>query len=208
MALTAKREKGKKSTPIEPGTYQAVCYGLYDIGKQYSKKYEKFNRQVVIIWEIPELLIEFEKDGVKKTAPRAISMTYNNVLGDKATLRKHLESWRGRPFTDEELDGFDLVNILGKNCLLQIMNKKSEVDGNIYSNIANILPLMKGMQAKEPVAGIQHYSMEENMEMPEYTPAWIKEKIMASVEMKNAMKTQEPNVGESPATASEDDCPF
>ncbi|MHA1379626.1 MAG: hypothetical protein ACTSRG_14730 [Candidatus Helarchaeota archaeon] len=43
-------------------------------------------------------------------------------LHAKATMRKFLESWRGKKFTKEELEGFDLQKILGKPCQLQIIH--------------------------------------------------------------------------------------
>jgi len=37
-----------------------------------------------------------------------ISKRYTMSLGEQSTLRKDLESWRGKKFTPEELQGFDL----------------------------------------------------------------------------------------------------
>ena len=54
--------------------------------------------------------------------PRAISETYTNSLGEKANLRKMLENWRGRAFTQEEMDGFDLRNVLGKACMISVVH--------------------------------------------------------------------------------------
>lgn len=181
MGLGASAKTTKQSEPIPPDTYQAVCYAVYDIGTHFSPIYEKKSHKIIIIWELPELMIEFERDGEKKTAPRVISKEYTLSIGEKSNLRKDLQCWRGRPFTDEELERFELKNLLGANCLLQIINTKKE-NGNIYSNISAILPLMKGMTKKANTADLQFFSMEEGMSLPEYTPKWIKEKIMASEE--------------------------
>ena len=63
----------------------------------------------IFMWELPGEEIEIEGE----MKPRAISETYTNSLGEKANLRKMLENWRGRAFTQEEMDGFDLRNVLG-----------------------------------------------------------------------------------------------
>jgi hypothetical protein len=137
----------------------------------------------MIMWEIPELLIKFEKDGKEVEAPRVISKKYTLSLGEKANLRKDLQSWRGRAFTMEELEGFDLVNVLEKNCMLQIINTTK--DGKTYSNISSILPLYKGMSPIEPFMKPLYFSMSEGFDIPESLPQWIKDIIMKSEEFKN-----------------------
>ena len=88
------------------------------------------------------LNLQIEIEG--KDLPRAISREYTLSLHKKANLRADLESWRGKGFTDRELEGFDLENILGKNCMLNIIHKQTEKA--IYANIVSVMPLMKNMQ--------------------------------------------------------------
>lgn len=122
------KEKTTNYEPIEEGTYPAVCVGLYDIGYQYSEKYDKSQRKVIIAWEIMDDDIGDETEG--ETKHRTISATYTFSFDPKATLRKVLKRWRGREFTEEELDGFDLKNVLGVSCQVQILHSKKE--GNTY----------------------------------------------------------------------------
>jgi len=103
----------------DPGTYLARCTKIVDLGTQSGEYAGKptSRRQVVLTWELPtELLTSGEYAG----QPMTIAKFYTAVLGEKATLRKDLENWRTRKFTPEELEGFDLVNILGKPCLVTI----------------------------------------------------------------------------------------
>lgn len=130
----------KKSEPIPEGTYLAVCNMLVDLGLQYSETYKKSQDKVLIGWEIPEITIEFE--GVKK--PRNITNRYTKSLGSMSTLRKDLAAWRGRDFTAAELDGFDLHNIIGTSCLLNVIHSQGS-NGNTYANISSIIALPKGM---------------------------------------------------------------
>lgn len=176
------REQGESSFPVvEAGLHQAVCYALYDLGTHYSEKFDKSSRKVLIIWELPELRIDIEKDGVKQNLPRVVSKKYTLSLGEKANLRKDLSSWRGRVFTPQELEGFDLQSILGVNCMIQIIHNTK--DGKTYANISNILPLLKNMPSKKPENPVVCFSLEENPILPEHTPKWIKELIMSSKEL-------------------------
>lgn len=66
-------------------------------------------------------------------------------LHAKAGLRKFLESWRGRPFTAEELAGFDLKAVVGLTCLVGIVH---EAKGDkVYANLSSVMKLPKGMPA-------------------------------------------------------------
>ena len=201
MGLMATAEK--KRDPIADGVYQAVTTALLDLGTQYNEHFGKSSHQVIIMWEIPELLIKFEKDGKEVEAPRVISKKYTLSLGEKANLRKDLQSWRGRAFTVEELEGFDLTNVIGKNCMLQIINTTK--DGKTYSNISSILPLYKGMSPIEPFMKTLYFSMSEGFDIPEALPQWIKDIIMKSEEFKNnAPVSQEQDTG----VPVSDDVPF
>jgi hypothetical protein len=58
-------------------------------------------------------------------------------------LRAVLESWRGKKFTDAELDGFDLEKLLGANCQIHAAHDVG-ADGNTYANVTLVLPPVKG----------------------------------------------------------------
>ena len=104
MGLMAKDKGGGDFTPIPEDLHLAVCYGIWDLGTQFSEKWEKSIHKVVIVWEIPGCRGEFERDGHIKDLPRAISKRFTLSLHKKSDLRKDLESWRGKKFTDEELN--------------------------------------------------------------------------------------------------------
>jgi hypothetical protein len=181
MAFTAKEEKS--NLPLIPAdVHRAVAYALYDLGTHYDKKFDKSTHQCLIIWELPDERMAYTKDGKEVNLPRAISKKYTLSLGEKSNLRKDLQSWRGKVFSEQELQGFDLKSILGANCMLQVIHKKS--DEKTYANIATILPLYKGIPSAQPENPIQCFTMEESMEIPEFTPQWIKDVILESDEMK------------------------
>ena len=95
--MPIKAEAGQSNTPpVSVGSHQAVCYGVVAIGTQPSEKYTP-RKKVVILWELPHERGDF---GEKKNVPRVISKRYTlSLSSDKATLRKDLENWRGKPFS-------------------------------------------------------------------------------------------------------------
>ena len=212
MALTAKEESdgGKTFDPVAAGVYPAVCYLVADLGTHYDGKWDKHKHEIAIGWEIPELRLDMERDGKKVDFPQVISRIFTLSLNDKAHLRHILEAWRGKPFSDDELNGFDLKNILGVPCMIQVMHR--EHNGKTYANVANVIPSRETLTAENP---LQWFSIEEGLEIPENIPEWLVKKIKVSEEM-TAPKddggfTTDPNdnfdVG-APAEDSDDNLPF
>ncbi len=210
MGLTAKDKGGGSYPPIKEDTHHAICYGLFDLGTQYIETFNKSIHKILLMWEIPEERLDIEQDGVKKNLPRVISKKYTLSLHRKAELRKDLEAWRGKSFTDEELKGFNLQNLLGVNCMLQVLHKTK--DGKTFANIASIIPLIKGMQKKQGEIPQKYFSFEEHhTNIPEGTPDWITDMIKASNEWDVAAIGGQENGGfpedEAPAH-TDDDIPF
>ncbi len=189
MTLTAKRPKGEDFPPIEAGTYQGVCYSVIDLGTQHTtyEGTEKETAQILITWEIPAARIEIEGQDL----PRAISKRYTNSLGKKATLFQHLESWRGKAFTEDELGGFQVDDVLGANCLVTIINDTNR-EGKLKAKVASVAHLVKGMAKLKPENLIVSYNMQTDGidEIPPFVPNWVKDIIKESMEYKAIHKAQ------------------
>jgi len=208
MGLKVRKPEGSTDIePVEAGVHQAICIRYYDLGTHH---YEWQNKEisaqkVLIMWEMPDERIEI--DG--KDLPRALSKEYTRSLHKKAKLRGDLESWRGKGFTEKELEGFDLDNILGKNCMLNIVHNQTEKA--TYANIASVMPLMKNMAKKQPENQIEYFSFDDSkVEIPENTPEWIVNKIQDSDEWEafsNPNYEAPPN-NEKPPPPDDDDIPF
>jgi hypothetical protein len=200
MAIIAKCENKNEDYPMIPeGVHLARCVSIIDVGTQLNNKFQNYSRQVVIQWEIPNEMIEI--NGEKK--PRLYSQDYTLSLHAKAKLRKHLEAWRGKSFTDEELDGFDMKNVLGKVCQLQIIhNKKND---NVYANLGSIMACPKGSNATKQISESIYIDWED----PEFKnkvlklPKWIQNKIKDAKEFKNDSNDDMPAFD-----LSDDDLPF
>lgn len=195
------KESGSSFPPIPADTYHAVCYGLIEIGTHYNKKYDKDAHECIIMWEIPDSRITL-KEG--NEVARSISKKYTLSLGEKANLYKDLVSWRGRAFAKEELEGFDLKNLLGANCMIQVIHNES--GGKVYANISAILPLYKGIPKKTPENEFVFFTFNESNTIPHNLPPWIKTFITTSKEW---IALTEQGMGSTECVDPySDDCPF
>jgi hypothetical protein len=216
MAIIAKDKGGEDFAPIPAAMHHAVCYGVVDIGTQPSNN-PKFppRRKVIFTWEIPGILIEVEKDGVTKQLPRSISERFTLSLSTKSNLRPMLEGWRGRAFTEEELDGFDIQKVAGANCLLNIVHERK--NDKTYANVGGVNPLMKEMAKIKPVNPLLLFSLDDfkgKITFPTTMPAWIQGLIMQSDEyIAREQRASSSTVSDDQAAnidpnANPDNCPF
>ena len=130
MAIIA---KGSSFVPCPAGLHQAVACDVIDLGMvdgAFGLKHK-----VALVWQVNEPM----DDG----RPFLVQRRYTLSLDEKASLRKDLESWRGKPFTATEVKGFDLEVLLGVNCQLNIQH--TEKNGSTYANVTAVVPLSKGM---------------------------------------------------------------
>lgn len=193
MSLMAKEKGGTTMELIPQGVHVARCVSVIDLGTQKIKfkDQEKDVHQVRFEFELPNETYTFtdKETEEEKTWTRITGRNFTVSLNGKATLRKFLESWRGRKFTQEELDGFNLGKVLGKTCQLQIIHS----DDGKYANIENALPLMKGIEVPESDREQLMFSIEEDekgnptgfdQDVFDKLPEWQQEKLMESKEMR------------------------
>lgn len=172
MAIIVSANEGGSYTPIEEGTYIALCFGLVDIGDVYSEQYDKTTKKFMILWELSGAGT-VNVDG--HTYNRSVSKSYAWTLNPKSNLRKDLRAWRGREFTKDEIDRFDMANILSAPCQIQIINATS--NGKTYSNIAAIMNLPKGMPKPQPTQPVVYWDFEDHEigdEEWDKIPEWLR----------------------------------
>lgn len=200
----------KDQAPIPAGMHIARCYGLFDTGTHHDDRFDKDKREIVIVWEVPKCRIKIKRDDVEQDLPRAISKRYTLSLHEKSQLRKDLQSWRGRPFTPAELAGFEVKNILGKACLLNITH--TEKDGKTYANIGAITPLMEGMTAPPQENPNSYFSFDGYTDrehgFPEGMPKWIVDAAKESKEWLELGKPKPEAEPESNEPELDEDLPF
>jgi hypothetical protein len=178
MSLIAKQEGGNFDFHLCPqGNHVATCFSVIDLGMQ-EKSFQgesKIKRMVRVSWELPNELIP---DGELAGQPFSISKNYTLSLHEKSVLYKDLTSWRGRAFTAEELSGFDLFNIAGVNCMLNVIHQPSADGSKTYANVSSVSQLPKGMPKISSVNPVRAFSTEEFTEQEYSTlPEWLQNKI-------------------------------
>lgn len=175
MALNVRDKGGSDFKKVPTGNHVAVCNMVADVGLQQTSFGAK--HKIYIRFEIPAERTEYEKDGQKFEGPMTIGMFFTASLSKKASLRPFLEAWRGRAFTKEELEGFDLFNVLGAACMLNVIHQPAENDPTkIYANIASIAALPKGFQKPKAENPLLKYSPEDQDDFKKL-PEWLQEKI-------------------------------
>ena len=80
--------------------------------------------------------------------PFVVSWRGTNSLNEKGTLYKQLVAWRGKTFTQDELNAFELKNLLDKSCMVNVTVNEGK-DGKQYAKVQNMMPLPKGFKTEE-----------------------------------------------------------
>ena len=163
------------------GVFLARCYKMVDVGTQTitSQFGTKESRQIYLYWE---LLADDEGEEVRMDdgQPFSIFNSYKLSMHQKSNLRKHLEAWRGKKFTEEEAADFDLSKLLGQACKLQIVHTDSKDGQRTYANIAAI---MTSKKKPEGVNELVSFSISDpDMEVFNDLPEWLQNKIEESPE--------------------------
>lgn len=183
MSLTVSNtNSGSNFEPIPAGNYVARCTSMVHIGTilESFEGSEKELNKIRITFELPTELKEFKQGEGEK--PYLVSKDFTLSLNEKATLRKYLESWRGKAFTEEEAKGFDLEKLLGVPATVNIIHKTSK-GGKNYAEIASITPMMKGLTCPpqfNPTFVFSHENFDQ--EKFDMLPEWLRKKIKTSKE--------------------------
>lgn len=197
-----KVQEGGDFKGVDAGTYPARCIKVIDLGTQHGEYLgiAQVKKQVLITFELPTELMEL---GEWAGSPYSISKFYTASLSEKATLRHDLEAWRGKPFTEEELKGFDLKNVLGKPCMISVI--KTEAG---KSKINGVMAVMKGMTVPEVFNPLVYFDIDEwDNELYGGLTDGIKKIIMESDEGKERYSIAK-ETAPSAEQPGDDDIPF
>lgn len=199
---------GGDFTPVPQGTHFAICDQVVDLGKQAIKSQmygDSVKHQVYIRWQIPAERYEYEFEGEKREGPSTIGKTYTVSLGEKANLRKDLQAWRGKPFTPDELRGFDIAKLLGVPATITVTH--SEKDGRTYANIASVGGIPKGMPKPEMEGDPLLYDS-ENLGAFEKLSKKMQERVSAQIMDTGKTDPNDPDAWRNGSQELSDDVPF
>src|SRR4051812_36399030 len=129
--------------PCPEGVVQGILVDIIDLG-MVTSSYQgetKTSHKVNFVWQVDER----KDDGARFLVFQRLTLS----LHPKSTLRKIVETLRGKKFTDEEVEaGYELDELKGNSqALLTII--QNQVGDRVYANISGVAPLMKGMPKLE-----------------------------------------------------------
>jgi hypothetical protein len=184
---------------VPSGNHVAICNAVVDLGMQPgSGMYPEPKRQ------------EYTKDGVEKEGPMSIGRSFTASMSEKANLRKFVESWFGKKFqSDDHAADFDLFNVLGRKCLLNVTH--TEKAQKTYANINAATPIPKGMTADYPQHNESlYYSLDDhNQQTYMALPEWLRKKIDGRIQEPESERIEdEPAMAGSGRDDFDDDIPF
>jgi hypothetical protein len=139
MSIVVRDNGGSYEQPAA-GMHHAVCARVYDLGEQPGFE-GKPTHQVAVMWELEDRQSKGDFAGKRFL----VTKKYTASLNEKAKLRKDLDSWRGRTFTEDEAKGFDLERLVGVNCLINIVPTQTKA-GRTFMAVASVNPPMKGAE--------------------------------------------------------------
>lgn len=188
---------------IAEGTHLAICYSIVDLGTHVEEYQGNFNpsHKIQIGWELPNLTYKYtpkDSDEEKDFIP-CIFKDYTDSLNEKSNLFKDLVSWRGKAFTVEELNGFDIEKVIGNPCLITVIHVTAKTSGNQYEKITSVSKILEGMSIPELSRQTRFLSFQEdpyNENLLNSLPEWLQNKIISSNEYKK-MNIKEIPVGEN-----------
>jgi len=184
ILVTGNNETKREIVPS--GTHIARCYSMIHIGTvewEYAGE-TKYTNKIRITFELPHELRDFS--GEQK--PMVISKEYTKSLHEKSNLRRDLEGWRGRSFSNQELSSFDITNVLGSSCNVSVIHKTSK-SGNEFAQIGSISSMTKGSDCPDQINPNFIFNYEDNFneEWLEQQPEWVQDQIKATDEYKSKM---------------------
>ena len=169
----------QKKEIVPAGTHFARCYSMIHIGvvEWEFQGEKKFNNKVRLTWELPYEMRDF--GGEQK--PLVISKEYTLSMHEKSNLRKDLEMWRGKVFTNKELGSFDVTDLLGKTCNISVIHKVAK-NGNEFAQVGGVSAIQKGVEVLEQFnpTFIFNYGDHFDLDWLDNQPEWIQEQIKSS----------------------------
>ena len=126
MIVTGSNTERRQFQIAPAGTHLARLYRIIDLGTQ-MREYEgkvTMSRKGKFFFELHGEDAEGKPLLTSDGKPLIQSREYTISLNEKANLRRDLEAWRGKSFSEEELKGFQLKTLLGHFCMVNISHRQ------------------------------------------------------------------------------------
>ena len=161
---------------VSEGTHIAICNLVADLGMQdgiFGLKH-----QIYIRWEVPSERVSYQDEqGNDKEGAKNIGKTYGFSMHEKSNLRLHLESWRGKSFTDADLMDdqgnalYDVTKVIGLPCQISVAKNEKGT-----SQIKSVMGLPKGFPLPKIEGATIVYDSDNTANFTKL-PEWMQKKI-------------------------------
>ena len=166
-------------TPCPSGTHFARCVGVIDLGTRENTfdGQTRMRHEIMVTFETPS-------EQMDNGDPFTISGWYTWSMNEAANLRLHLESWRGKAFTDDDFGdgGFEIKNILGVPAMITVGTTKGG-----KAKLIGVGPLPKGTEVPPQINPTRYMFLtadEFDREVFASLGDTLKERIMETPEYK------------------------
>jgi len=167
-----------KIAPV--GMHLARIYQIIDLGTtEQTGQFGGKKRKVQVLFELPLETAVFDPN--KGEQPFYARNMYTLSMHEKSTLRKDVHSMLGKQLTDAEAKTFNIFNLIGRECMVNIIHRPS--GDKTYANIQTITPVPKGMVCPPAVNPPLVFSTQQpDMDVFRSLPEFVQDKIKLSDE--------------------------
>jgi len=212
MSLYAENAGGDfERCPI--GNHLGRCYRIIDLGTQKTEYMgtPKFSHKVMLGWEL--FCTDDNGQQVRMRDGRLFAIFKNYTLSwsEKANLRLDLQSWRGKPFSPEEMKRFDLKNVLGVYGMINVIERQGQ-NGKTYANVSSLTPVPSVVRQNglpTAVNKLEFFNISEpNMDLFNSFSENLKTKISSSPEWQKRSVQAQPQNDYSAFADTDEEIPF
>ena len=168
---------------VEAGSQLGILYGIIDLGTQKTewKGEIKMQRKILLQFEFPAFTHVFDEK--KGAEPLVLSRKFTWSMGDKANFKAFVQGWRGKAFTKEEANSFDVGKMLKVPAFINIVERTS--NGKTYQNIDSASKPPKGYAIPElhnepKIFSVGYHGFDSDVFKNLYP--WVKKVIAESAE--------------------------
>jgi uncharacterized protein YfkK (UPF0435 family) len=158
LISTTNYSSSKEFKNSPPGSHLGRLYKIVDLGTQQGEWEGKatYARKMIFYFELhgeDDKGMPLVNDDGK---PLIVTKYYNASLGEKATLRKHLQTWLNLDFSKMP-EGFKVENILGKFAMINVTTYQK--DGKTRASVEGLSAVPAIVQKHGLPEGINEISI-------------------------------------------------
>ena len=175
MSLMVK-ENTNNIPKLEAGTYQAVCCGVVDLGRQFSETWQKWQDKILLMFDVVGETVNV--DGVDM--PRRLSKQYTNSRNERSNFARDIKAWR--KIGQADFAALNPAELINAGCQLSVVHETR--DDKTFVNVDAIIGLPKGVTV-QPMSEPVIYDADDHDETAfARLPEWVQNRIKQSEQWK------------------------